>query len=358
MRGLLEFAARENVRRVVEQMTKFTAVQGVVAEYHPLWMLLQRVDPSLWDLWFDHPFPFRYGPYPVDGRPTLGPPREKIWRRWREWNNNDPYQLRICLVPSEAEGEENLPEIGETDFPVVFERRPLARFVNDRGLRTHAGADIGTLGGAVKSVQNEWLGVTCAHVVENAPTVEVETEKDTSLMQWVRGLLAGKASARLSGECVRKTELVALGADGACNPYGKVDPSNSIDVALVKADFRDVDLVRWEQGAAARSSASTGQYLKMLSSDGVRDAELGGLAVYYVLNHDKKRFCFSGLFEVRAPRYSPKVVHPGDSGAWIMRPGASGDEWFGMVLGSDDIQGYAMFAEPVYEWVQSAIPQP
>lgn len=353
MRGLIDFANRPEVRDVVQWAVGSPAVHGVVAEYHPLWLLLRHPDVLAWDELGHRMFPpFFYPMGRVSDAPSLGVPREVVLDRWKNVHGGDPYQLRICLRPSPGADKQPPPERPQTNVRLVFEERPLARLTADSGLRARAGAEKGTIGGSVKSPNGDWLGVTCGHVVKQAPTIDIEDESGT-ILQRVVAAVKGSIAQSISGECVGSTKLVALPADTPCNPYGAVDPSNKLDVAFIKADFSQTDIVKWAQQPAPRASASSGQAAVMLATDGRRTAQIGGLAVYYALAGASASYCFSGLFEVLAPPHTPKIVHRGDSGAWIMRPGPSGDEWFGVVLGSDDLRGFAMFAEPIYDWAKN-----
>jgi hypothetical protein len=267
---------------------------------------------------------------------------------WRDLNGKrEPYRLRICLKP-DAHGDA-YPDPGSHDFPVIFEERPLARLSADRALRAVAGRAKGTVGGAVRSARGDVLGVTCSHVVSNSPTLEIGDEA-TSLVRRIVALATGQAT--FSAECVKRTQLVQLGEGTPCNPYGVTDASNVLDLALIAGDFSKLDLTIAEGPPAPRASASSGQAVKMLATEGTRVAQIGGLAIYYVLRDDTGAYCFRDLFEVLASPYTPKVVSVGDSGAWIMRYGPDRDEWLGMVLGSDDLRGFAMFAETAPAWAE------
>src|ERR1019366_2021500 len=191
MRGLIEFSNRPKVRDVVSGLTKYPSVQGVVAEYQGLWLRLMHSDPIVRDglgsEWRKfRPFPYPPPPSSDDSHePGLGQPLDLLRSRWQEWfDGADPYQLRVCLRPGDSEDTSRVPQVG-ADFPIVFEERPLARLT---ALRTTAGVAKGTLGGAVKSIRNDWLGVTCGHVVKGASTVTMEDEA-RSLLERLAALI-------------------------------------------------------------------------------------------------------------------------------------------------------------------------
>lgn len=359
MRGLLEFSNRPNVRDVVSRLAHEKQVQGVVAEYQGLWHQIRYADSS----WHEtYRYWRRFGPLPFpppwvgpDGRGrSLGRPLEEVRLAWSELSDGgEPYQLRVCLIPGASDDlPKSLSDI-QTDFPIVFEERPIARLTFSRGLRARAATDRGTIGGAIKSSKGGWLGITCGHVVEASPTVYIDELPD-SLLSRLATIFGGRGRSSLAGECVERTAATELVAGTACNPYTpNAGSSNALDIALIKADFSERPILKWEGPPAPRASAASGQAASMVAVDGVRQGELGGIGIYYVLRDSQNRaYCFGGLFELLAPRYAPKIVHHGDSGAWVMRHGPTGDEWYGMVLGSDELRGFAMFAEPIFNWIQ------
>lgn len=350
MRGLIDFAGRPAVKAIVERAAAITSVQGVIAEYQPLWHLLRHVDdeealmhwrPPLW----------RYPDLlmPPEISPGLGLPDEVVWRRWGKVHGGDPFRLRICLLMGGTDEASRLPEIDALGVPLAYERRPIARLTTSRALRARADSEEGTIGGAVRSAAGDLLGITCSHVVAASPSILVEDEGAPFLPRLVAAI-SGGARAPVAGECVGKTNLVALGADGTCNPYGANDHSNELDVALVKADFTGLPVFQVSGAPAPRASLTSGVAAKVLAIGGERTAEIGGLALYYSLRGPSENYCFRNLFEVLAPRHRPKVIGPGDSGAWVLRHGPEGDEWVGLAVGSDDLRGFAIFAESVHSW--------
>ncbi|HWA24351.1 MAG TPA: hypothetical protein VG734_01660 [Lacunisphaera sp.] len=355
MRGLIEFSSRPEVRNVVEQLTGNRNVQGVVAEYQQRWLSLMHTDPRLWEemfRWWRH-----FGP-PYPGPPLtqvtcvplgLGPPRDQIQATWNSWfGAEEPFQLRVCLRPGASDQDSRKLDIDtNASFPIIFEERPVARL---SALRVNIGRSKGTIGGVVLGSAGDWLGITCGHVLAHGSTVSIE-DKQQSLLARLPRLFSGEPP--IAGECIRRTELTRLAPNAACNPYGGVDPSNTLDVGVIQAPFGNAPLRKWNGPPSRRESARSGQVAKMLSATGERAAQIGGLNIYYVLSDGPESYCFGGLFEVLAPPHHDKIVHPSDSGAWIMRHGANGDEWFGIALGSDDLRGFAMFAEPVYTWLQT-----
>lgn len=356
MRGLLDFATRQDVQDIVGRFTSEPAVHGVILEYKPLWLIARSATDDQWSAWLRGPWPFpeilSSFPWSVTSQiaPSLGQTDRVVWDRWQKHGRGEPKRLRVCVRPdrmADFEPPSDLPPDGP--IAVVYEERPLARLTRERGLRATAGRSEGTVGGVIESIHGEWLGVTCSHVARGGPTIEIHEEGPSPLRRFFGG---SKRSAATKVERVRRTELRANRPGDTCNPYGIVDHSNELDVALLKGDFEHAEITKCKGRPAARVSASSGQAIKMHAVDGGRTAQVGGLALYYTLVDDLASYCFRGLFEVLAPPYSPKIVHPGDSGAWIMRHGQHGDEWFGMVLASDDLRGFAMFAEPIIDWVR------
>ncbi len=371
MQELIQFAQSQSVRKVVEWATKQSMVQGVVAEYRPIWFKLfgdeLLTSEERRDLWhrsdrLPYPYDLCCG-YGFDDECRRGTPVAIVAERWKRlFGNLERYQLRICLLPSSGQDSQSLPELLETSLTVVFEERPISRLSTGVGLRTTAGSTEGTIGGLVRSSLNdEWLGVTCSHAVPYGASVAI-TDESGGYRTFFHRMMQASPELQVEGHCIRRTELIELSPNSTCNPYGQLDTSNEVDIALVGAEFSSLtssSIERYDRPVALKASATSHQHATMLAADDRRDVRIGGLAIYYTLAGPSSdplntpTYCFKNLFEVLAAPYAPKPVNFGDSGSWIMRPGQSGDEWYGVVLGSDDLRGFAMFAETVDAWINN-----
>jgi hypothetical protein len=80
----------------------------------------------------------------------------------------------------------------------------------------------------------------------------------------------------------------------------------------------------------------------------------------YEFRHGDQTYCFRNTVELRHPSrfyglfgtFDPPV-RPGDSGAWVLLPGATGPNWCGLVISGDGVVGHFVLAESVSNWLVS-----
>jgi hypothetical protein len=134
------------------------------------------------------------------------------------------------------------------------------------------------------------------------------------------------------------------------NPY---DPTiNEVDVALVAFDDQaQADLAVLGVGAltgiSSKSLVHQGALVEVVGKEsGRRSLYVGGATLTREFDLDGTTYGFKNLFELtRVSRFHgitgtlSAPVAPGDSGAWVLRPGATGTEWLGMVIAGDGPTG-------------------
>lgn len=251
-------------------------------------------------------------------------------------------------------------------FPIVQERRPQARlcYLKKRRTPLEGGLSIGTgpigsgtLGGIVQDQNGIRYGVTCAHVVEGGTNVEQPAQEDDS------------TGARQIGTVGAAVTLQKSQAASPCNPYDNASVMNEMDVALINlSDPNAADLKVASLGTLSRvlpkSDLRSGNSIYFTGKESglpARRLIIGGLNATFRFHLDKNDYlCIPYTFNVRWPNTSPlkgtPAVEEGDSGAWLCTPDGSDYSWAGMVIGSDQFDGYGIFAQSVTDWAANLTP--
>jgi hypothetical protein len=200
----------------------------------------------------------------------------------------------------------------------------------------------GTLGGVVEDSAGVRYGMTCAHVIPSAASVEQPALHDD-------------AHATAIGTGAASIPLQQCPGTGPCNPYTGSPHIMTVDTRLVELAAgvsADLEVLSIGQltGVVAKSSMAPGQDVTFVGrTSGNRVAQVGGLAVFYQLRVGGHAYCFRDLFEIRWRSFLRSILGPvvraGDSGAWVCAETAQGPGWCGQVIGEDRHVGYATFAE-------------
>lgn len=226
-------------------------------------------------------------------------------------------------------------------FQIFIEERPLAVLAAQPGGYVQ-GAYPGTLGGYLQDQKGNVFGVTCAHV---APA----------------GLSVTDAQGARLGNVVHASTSTPTLAGQLCN------------LSTVGASTMDVSLYSFPS-STSRSNCTgpsthygSGQVAQMTGSHskGPHNYFIDGIGLIQTLHHHGQDYCFSGLFRIttRPTQWLPQIIglaftpNPvqGDSGAWILSQGTgSQPEWIGMMIGIDQLDGFALDASLVLAWANSA----
>lgn len=257
-----------------------------------------------------------------------------------------PLWVRIHLCPRQLDTDSARAQRGSIlsiaanygrHFRITVEDRPLAVLALQSGDRVQ-GTSMGTVGGFLRDSSPQGIyGVTCGHV---APAGTVSD-----------------AAGRPLGSVVHATSL-SPSANQLCRPNAAA--VNQLDAALF-----DVS------GGAVASGLSgptqnygSGQIASMNGgvSGGPHAYAVGGLALIHKIHYAGRDYCFKDLFSIRTRLTAPvgfmsaalavaPVPCQGDSGAWITIAGGGWQrEWIGMLIGVDQIEGFALDAEEVMKW--------
>ncbi len=381
---LIEFAERDAVREIAARYLEYGSVQAIDLDLDDLWLASWRLFHNApnrefrdawryledwhfarrrwapyWPAWLLDDEEFVGYPFGVD--PNWMPPIEgELDKRWARWG---PFVMTVVLRPRSSRQELGaLQEIYPEGLPVRFEARPvpslLARPTDAvrpvvGGLSVASpGGRPGTLGGIVEA-GNKRLGLTCAHVLSAGEEAEQPAAADNH-----------RDAARI-GECHRNSKLVAH--IPPLNAYSS--ELNEVDAALIELDDAvDADLEVRGVGALTRISQrsevhpdSSVEIVGLRAKR--RSLHVGKLRMVGEFRFGDEWYGYQNLFELRrrsrfhgfTGTISPPV-NGGDSGAWVILPGASGPELAGVVVAGDGPYGYAILAQSIAEWIEEEGP--
>jgi hypothetical protein len=388
VRELEAFAARPDFQSFVAQVCEFPSVQGITIDIDPLWLHVAKLRQIVPSAFFDRVsertfrglvdalyFPFdldeRYFPWlPLDAD-SLTAPLDFNWLPdwwhvycdlWGRPMSKSPIYVKIVQLPWQA--QERVLEYGQTDFPVVKERRPQARLFNVKtpqirmvgGMSIGKGPDIsGTLGGIVEDSKKKRYGVTCSHVLQATDKVD-------------QPALCDHSGARNVGSVVYSSSLQTSTSTTPCNPYNPGSLMNEVDAALIEflaAHGPDLKIATLGPLSRiySRADLQTGQRIYFVgkeSGPAIQRLVVGGFNVTFRFKNDAGDYhCYKNTFEIRLPKaercrgISP--VQPGDSGAWLCVADATSYAWAGTVLGCHDDIAYAIFSEVTKDWIEATL---
>jgi hypothetical protein len=402
MEHLITIATSEDVQRIAAAALEYSETQGVAIATDPSWLLLARLRPILgeqrtalvaerladflryWrdyspypggltidDLWLQFQAPPWFGPGPT--RPTsfilpeLSGPIDRSWTP-PGWPLDLPdslggtqYVITVSLLPGTAAVTDSLRSrlqemaLGANlSLRVEFEIRPVALLFSRpaTALSVQGGTTVwcngtatGTAGGVVKDISGAPLIVTAAHVVQplGAPVgIDVPA---------AGGSATANASCSWASTLHPVTSPFTLSAAQACP---------DVDVALLAAsqpistvcDLAGIGVIN---GCQPITKLGEGDIIEMAGkASGYRRLRIGSFVLAQRFALGGAWYGYRDLMQLR--RLSRmwgltgslrRPARPGDSGAWIVHPGATGPMWAGSVIGGDRPVGYACFAERV-----------
>jgi hypothetical protein len=378
---LVEFGRRDDVREIVNRYMGLRSVHAVDVGLDERWLVAYLAGYSFrddyaddvirrlehWDVvppsyplagrlaeFFDDEFvafPFGLDPH------WLPPMKGELCRRWGEFG---PFVITVVLRPDCSSEEAGaVSEIyPDNRFAVVYDVQPVPRLlaspreavrplVGGIGI-SGASRRPGTLGGIIE-VGGGRYGVTCAHVLGAGDEVEQPAPADNP------------RDATRVGFCRHRSSLTAHSPPAAAYGTGL----NRLDAALVEFDDGiDAELEVSDAGPPARISAVSDVHQLMTvetfgARSGHRTLRVGNLRLVGEFTFGSEWYAYEELFQLRrlsrfygmTGTLSPPV-RGGDSGAWVLRPGADGPEWAGMVIAGEGPQGYAVMAKTVEQWIE------
>jgi hypothetical protein len=374
---LREYAEELGLRQILGAFTERRDVQGAVLVLDDWWLTAWRLSETgrlrEWELWCREWMHFMPRPFPPffmlpdrdraqDAAPWVPTRRPDLSWRPRFWSDYahycgrptddlPPIRLIICVRPPEENEKPAGFDFPETGLPISVEVRPVARLANAHrtvvrpvvgGVSVGVASEYGTLGGIVEDGTGTRFGTTCAHVFPAVTPVDQPWQRDD-------------ANATSIGTSTPVVPLHACTSPTPCDPYSNDPHIAETDSALVTLDpgiAADLEVLAVGPlaGVVSRRSIMPGQSIEFAGrTSGLRNAEVGGLVLFYRLQLGGKVYCFRNLFEVRwkaflRTLFGP-VVQAGDSGAWVCAATARGSGWCGQVIGEDRHVGYATFAE-------------
>jgi hypothetical protein len=377
---LIEFGRRDSVREIADRYMQLQSVHAVDIGLDERWLVawlarnclphdqfkhvvrllddLDVVPSRYYGKWLSEFFDDEFVAYPFGVDPYWVPPSEEVlWRRWHEFG---PFVITVVLRPDCPPEEAGLVNevYPDSRFEIVYDFQPVPRLLAspDEAVRpliggigiSGASRRPGTLGGFVEADGNRYA-VTCAHVVEAGEEVQQPAPADNR-----------RGAARI-GVCSHSSSLNTH--TPPADVYG--NQLNRLDAALVELDdgikaeleIRDAGPLA---GTATVSDVHQLMTVQMVGArSGHRTLRVGNLRLVGEFAFGSDWYAYKELFQLRrTSRFfgltgtlSPPV-RGGDSGAWVLRSGADGPEWAGMVIAGEGPQGYAIMAETVEQWVR------
>jgi hypothetical protein len=381
MKELYALAESSEFRRLLEDATKYPAVQGIVITVDKLWLYLVRIKDHLpkptferlemfayeWLRYYEFPwFNRRLQTSTVHSGALDWSWRPRWWKDYQMANgerfSETPILVRVYLLPWHP--AEELPRIGEYKFRILFERREQARFCSTKtkrnpivgGLSIGVGPNVsGTLGGVLEDQRGKRYGLTCAHVAVQGNDVDQPAQSDASAFRKV-GVIAADSKLKKSASAT------------PCNPANPRSVMNHIDAALVEFDSSNrADLKILTLGGLSRVLPKTdlnpGDGLYFVGKESgpqSRHVVVAGIGPTFRFKDDNENFyCFENTLQVEWP-YSQEMpqgapIQDGDSGSWLCLPDGTGYAWAAQVIGKHRDLGYAIFADQVMAWADGAV---
>lgn len=387
MRYFDAYLQREAVQTVISVCRESDAVQGIIVELEPYWLMTWRLgerrDPNNPLNSFESSVPllpdFRLAPWwdllsevlSEPWQPVRAPQSKEIQilpKWWTEYAMRRglrdlqwPVMLRICLYPRGFSDERPIPRFDNLDVNFTYEIRPIARMAAGPlakhrpllgGISIGVGpSDFGTLGGILRAPNQERYALTCAHVAKTGDQVYQAARCD------------GGHSASTIGSVSHSEIPPSFHPSKLSVPGYSAGAAKSVDAAIIPLPahpdakleinslgavtslFPDAGIIQWQ---AVTYEGRT---------SGVQPVQFRGRSPYYCLaDASGQPYCFEELLTVRWPTTtpsSPPPIQAGDSGAWLCVSGASGVEWAAMAVGYDPALGFAVSATRLEAWWNS-----
>lgn len=372
MRCLRPFLENQYVQRIISACRESPAVQGILLQIDPLWMLAWRigesVDPTDPQQGFEEALKrgnqslfslIHYFSLTSDYRLTPWRPFRAITEKDLSWRPSDwpvagfyaqwPAIMRICLYPGRGE-----PPLFRGDgFQIRYEVRPIAEVYaspKDQHRPLLGGVsvgvnstDAGTMGGILVDRKGNYFGVTCGHVVGSVLSVEQPARIDRT------GTLIGKVDAvqvpapfpSHARKVSADQQKYAAKVDAALI---EIDSGISAELKVLKmgrvTDFVAIDDI--EQDEELQMTGRTSDWQKIQRSS---------VSPFYNVTNKTTgdEYCYENALIFREPS-GAAAAQAGDSGAWICKEVGSVYHWAGMIVGGDKQLGIAIAAAELKTW--------
>ncbi len=372
---------RPGLQDILSTLISANVVQGAVLEVDRYWFdyYTQRYARRTWedDLYEEALF-YLYNPREWDF--NLRPPG---WDRHMKVmgypEGSGPLIVRVILYPP-TEHKDNVPLTDGNSFPrsfagspLIYETRPVLEALSllERVRHVFTGispfsSDVdgqhspavisvgksvpkptaGTLGGFLRCpVTNKRYLVSCAHVLG-----------DNNTLVYTPGPYENRGMDEIG--IVQLSQIPPLQGPGQpCNQWAMPNGA-SLDVAVAEIlpggplSEHFTDQPRWVTLRLACSMTPNDRVSFTGKVSGRVSAYLGGCTIWHSINFADGPRCFTGLFEIVAPRGARRpLAKKGDSGAWIEDFPADPACWNGMLVSAvpDGDRAYCCFAEHILE---------
>jgi hypothetical protein len=376
VRSLIQFLQRPEVENIIARCRESKAVQGVNIRLNRWWLAAWRIGERYLSDDPRHGFELamKMGELPDElffwpGLTPLDEPWIPFRRpeaadlKWRpplpffRHTESPPIIVTICLYPdANARGEVPRAEFS-MDFIVVYEVQPIAYlYAGPRsvhrpvigGVSIGTGPDdVGTLGGILKDENENWYGLTCAHVAALKSAVEQPARADS-----------GKGS--MIGTVIHREAPPAFPVNLKATAPNQRAYAGQVDAALVLIDKekakQEVLRIGRINGIIVQDDLEQQHRLEVTGrSSDWKVLQYGGPTPFYNIEDRStgKVHCFENPIMLRdSTGHMP--VKEGDSGAWLCVPAHSGYRWAGMVIGGDSQVGFAVSASALKSWWEDA----
>ena len=369
MKYLLDAAREYGLDGITEQAMGNPDVHGVIVDIHPFWLYCRYLNMSGLNeesLYRQFEY-FRYffrGDMHLQSLPHFFPPYsltttnfDVYWRPagWNDFIGKSNLIVKILLRPGSKPVEIKY----EGQLNITQEHRPVAHLsANSKSPTTpleggtsvgYATDSPGTLGGILEDTQNSTrYGLTCGHVITGVGyDVDHPSQIDSTNYSSI-----GKSVL---------SECPAPNGGTRCNSFN-TGVLNKMDIALVKLKTSiksnlSVLNIGNIQGATPGNQLCPNLAIEYNGrSSNYKSLVLGGIGVIQeVMDSNNQPCCISELIEVKEPSITSLVINRpvkgGDSGAWLITQGASGNEWCGMIVAEDRQTGYAIMSESILDFL-------
>jgi hypothetical protein len=355
MRYLIEAAEEYGLRNIVGQALEQPQVHGIILDISPIWLRLWRSKMRGDDIQGSDLEWYYYQPSVFYTTTSI----DLSWcpAGWeKRFGSRNNLVVKILLRPGSAPIKLN------TDSPlnIIQEHRPvptlavsassLIRPLEGGTSIGHRSDPAGTLGGILTDRFSETrYGITCGHVISAVQqSVDQPSQNDNINNSSI-------------GRCLF-SELPLPNNGTACNPYNR-GVLNHMDLALIELDNSIpcspsiINITGKISGITPSNQLHPNLVVEFNGrTSGYKSLVLGGIGLTQeIIDPGGNTCCFTNLLEVKEPSMSSLVlnrpVKGGDSGAWLVAQGATGNEWCGMIVGQDRQTGYAIMSESIMEFL-------
>lgn len=376
MRYFDEYLGRQDVQAVIARCQENPAVQGVIVDLDPAWLLCRRYAEAYYGSRPPRPDDFfrlfRDGfevwhvsqPAAETRMPLSNLTAGDLTWGVEQWNRSrmrqglpevvdGPIRLRVCVHPGAGADL----RFDENNLHIVLEARArpslaatpttvLSPLIGGGSVgASHKGA--GTLGGLLEDKHaKKYYGVTCAHVAVTPDVVDHPSRRDST---------AGSRIGGVAHDCMPNTFPTGL----ALTTANQALHANEVDAALIEIDAAvaaklEIDSLGPIAGVFKGSIQQWQPATYVGRTSNRQNVEFRGCIVYYNVPDGKGgTVCFQNLYEIQWPPSGHRATSPiqaGDSGAWLCVSTPKGYEWAALAVASDPTMGFAVRASKVEDW--------